>query len=275
MAYRCRNCGKFVAKNATTCKHCGLENPLIQNPTEQIDTNMESHKQVYCPNCGSILTVPKKFENERYLLCSICNHNFANPLSPSSNHRWIDGETMGCPNRALRNIGIIALSIAFFYLFATMGQEQTNTNVNQNIRYELVVVNGEAVEREALSVSDYDIIHKWQESNMGLNSQECRLERIKKDGSYRILIGDIYYFCEPKVIGNNSNIYFYNPNVSNGRYFNLENGTPIFFIPQMENDGIIQTDGILIVLADGNAQLYMNDNSNQHFEIFTELRLIY
>ena len=27
MAYKCKNCGKFVAKNATICKHCGQENP--------------------------------------------------------------------------------------------------------------------------------------------------------------------------------------------------------------------------------------------------------
>ena len=27
MAYKCKNCGKFVAKDAVVCKHCGQENP--------------------------------------------------------------------------------------------------------------------------------------------------------------------------------------------------------------------------------------------------------
>ena len=27
MAYKCKNCGKFVAKDAAVCKHCGQENP--------------------------------------------------------------------------------------------------------------------------------------------------------------------------------------------------------------------------------------------------------
>ena len=27
MVYKCKRCGKFVAKDATVCKHCGLENP--------------------------------------------------------------------------------------------------------------------------------------------------------------------------------------------------------------------------------------------------------
>lgn len=33
MAYKCKNCGKFVAKDAAVCKHCGQENPaeLVEN----------------------------------------------------------------------------------------------------------------------------------------------------------------------------------------------------------------------------------------------------
>lgn len=27
MTYKCKNCGKFVAKDAAICKHCGQENP--------------------------------------------------------------------------------------------------------------------------------------------------------------------------------------------------------------------------------------------------------
>lgn len=29
MVYKCKNCGKFVAKDATTCKHCGQEVPAV------------------------------------------------------------------------------------------------------------------------------------------------------------------------------------------------------------------------------------------------------
>ena len=27
MAYKCKHCGKFVAKDAAICNHCGQENP--------------------------------------------------------------------------------------------------------------------------------------------------------------------------------------------------------------------------------------------------------
>lgn len=41
MAYKCKRCGKFVAKDATVCKHCGLENPaeevLVTNTLKNHD----------------------------------------------------------------------------------------------------------------------------------------------------------------------------------------------------------------------------------------------
>ena len=37
MAYKCKNCGKFVAKDAAVCKHCGQENPaVLANSTNNV-----------------------------------------------------------------------------------------------------------------------------------------------------------------------------------------------------------------------------------------------
>ena len=220
--------------------------------------------------------IPKNLKNEKYLRCNICNKDFVNPLITTNNQRWIEGETMGYSNRIWRYTGIIFLGIVLFYLLSTIEQKESQKQVYplQKEQYELVVINGEAIQSKALSKSDYEIIHKWKESNMGINAQECRLERIKKDGSYRILIGGIYFSCEPRVIKNGSNIFFYNPNIKDGGYFHLSNETPIYFIPQMENNGTMQIDGILVIQADKTAQVYMNDNGNSHFEIFTELQPI-
>ena len=297
MAYKCKNCGKFVAKNATICKHCGQENPaaLEDNnlPAGQIaqarPVNANLPKQIQCPYCGSLLSLPKQFENDDYLRCNICNQDFANPLKKTISTRWIDGSTMGYPNRTWRNAGLFLLAVIVFYLFATKDikesqpeaqQFQTEAKtttpfVEEDESRELVVVDGEAVVREALPKSDYDIINRWREINQGTTSQECRLERIKRDGSCRIKIGGIYYSCEPRKITRGSEIVFHDANSHNGEYFNLANGTPIYYIPGMEDDGPVKTDGILVIQADGSAQVYMNDYKHEFFELFTDLRPLY
>ena len=127
MAYKCKNCGKFVAKDAAVCKHCGQENPaeLTENclpfglnaQAKPVNANMP--KQIQCPYCGSLLTLPKQFENDDYLRCNICNQDFVNPLKKSLSTRWIDGNTMGYPNRTWRNAGLFVLAVVVFYLFAT------------------------------------------------------------------------------------------------------------------------------------------------------------
>ena len=297
MAYKCKNCGKFVAKNATICKHCGQENPaaLEDNnlPAGQIaqarPVNAILPKQIQCPYCGSLLSLPKQFENDDYLRCNICNQDFANPLKKTISTRWIDGSTMGYPNRTWRNAGLFLLAVIVFYLFATKDKKEsqpeaqqfqteaktTTPVVEEDESRELVVVDGEAVVREALPKSDYDIINRWREINQGATSQECRLERIKRDGSCRIKIGGIYYSCEPRKITRGSEIVFHDANSHNGEYFNLANGTPIYYIPGMEDDGPVKTDGILVIQADGSAQVYMNDYKHEFFELFTDLRPLY
>ena len=34
MNLRCKKCGKFVAKDATVCKYCGIENPIERTPPQ-------------------------------------------------------------------------------------------------------------------------------------------------------------------------------------------------------------------------------------------------
>ena len=91
MAYKCKNCGKFVAKDAAVCKHCGQENPaILANGTSGVidrkvskvaGSNVDSCL-IQCPNCGNQLTLPRQFRNDYYLRCNICQQEFANPLKP-------------------------------------------------------------------------------------------------------------------------------------------------------------------------------------------------
>lgn len=119
MAYKCKNCGKFVAKDTAVCKHCGQENPaeLVENGNNvrNISKKNSSVREVktiliQCPNCESQLTLPDKFRNDYYLHCNICNQEFANPLKPigrSENYL----KKYGC----LIIVGIIALLLAIGY----------------------------------------------------------------------------------------------------------------------------------------------------------------
>ncbi len=91
MAYKCKNCGKFVAKDAAVCKHCGEENPAVLANSTNSESGRQVNKvtgssgdscQIQCPNCGSQLTLPRQFRNDYYLHCNICQQEFANPLKP-------------------------------------------------------------------------------------------------------------------------------------------------------------------------------------------------
>jgi len=89
MAYKCKNCGKFVAKDAAICNHCGQENPAesvqnsIERNTERLKIQSVPRREseiIQCPNCGNQIILPKELQNEYYLRCNICNQDFANPL---------------------------------------------------------------------------------------------------------------------------------------------------------------------------------------------------
>lgn len=91
MAYKCKNCGKFVSKDAAVCKHCGLEKPaILANGTSgefdrKVSKVAESNVDtclIQCPNCWSQLTLPRQFKNDYYLRCNICQQEFVNPLKP-------------------------------------------------------------------------------------------------------------------------------------------------------------------------------------------------
>ena len=152
-------------------------------------------------------------------------------------------------------------------------KENTQTQ-SQNEATEYVVTNATIETKKALSESEYSIVHRWMETNMGTTSTECRIEKIKKNGKYRILIGNIYFTCFPKKITRNSQYVFHNSQLYNGEYFNLAIGTPIYYIPQMETNANGIVNGILVIQADRSAQLYMNDYNPNFYELFTELRPI-
>ena len=152
--------------------------------------------------------------------------------------------------------------------------KEKNHTSSQNEAKEYVVTNATIEEKNALSESEYSIVHRWIETNMGTTSSECRIEKIKKSGKFRILIGDIYFTCYPKKITRNSHFVFHNSHLYNGNYFNLAIGTPIYYIPKMETNENGIVNGILVIQADRSAQLYMNDYNPNFYEIFTELRPI-
>ena len=192
--------------------------------------------------------------------------------------KWIDDFTLGYPNRIWRNAGITMLVIIILGLILVENAKVNIPNVqNTNIQSEtkeLVVVNGELVKCTPLPRSDYEIVYKWQETNLGKYSKECILERVKKGGFYRVLIGSIYYSCEPKIISNGFNFIFHDPNYNNGDYFYLTNGTQIYFISRMYDNGFFTHDGIIVIGNNGCAKLYMNDINNDFFELYTDLKPI-
>ena len=90
MVYKCKNCGKFVAKDAAICNHCGQENPaeLVNDSTRRDpdcsmarSVSLNESKTILCPNCGNQIILPKELQNEYYLRCNNCNQDFANPLT--------------------------------------------------------------------------------------------------------------------------------------------------------------------------------------------------
>lgn len=119
MAYKCKNCGKFIAKEAAICKYCGQENPteLIQNSSEKMSERSMARSAslrepviIQCPNCKNQITLPKKLQKEYYLRCNVCNQDFANPLKSLGR-----GENYLKKNGCLIFIIFIALVSAIAY----------------------------------------------------------------------------------------------------------------------------------------------------------------
>ena len=269
MAYKCKNCGKYVSKEALFCMHCGQENPaiFIEQSTSVKCTKNKEHKSSSCQ---------------------------ANPLIPAGK----SGNNLDM--KTLIKVGLLFIAIIVIGIYFARKDDTTpkaavteKKDINQfrlemeeNLRRAInegeeqedakdyVVTNATLEERRALSESEYSIVHRWMETYMGTTSKECRIEKIKKNGKYRILTGDIYFTCYPKKITRNSHFVFHNSNLYNGEYFNLAIGTPIYYIPQMETNANGVVNGILVIQADGSAQLYMNDYNPNFYEIFTELRPI-
>lgn len=90
MNLRCKKCGKFVAKDATVCKYCGIENPIERTPpqyhkcdTKSVKKNtseMNSEKVLICPFCNSSSYISHELLNEKHLLCNFCGNTITNPF---------------------------------------------------------------------------------------------------------------------------------------------------------------------------------------------------
>ena len=123
MANRCRKCGKFVAKDAKTCKYCGLENPIdllgIDKATTNTSVSSKSNtrKKVQCPSCGAVLTLSSQVEKCSKLRCTICNKEFNNPL-----------KLLGRTESHIRKYGCIIGPIIF--LLAALIGSITDDSVN-------------------------------------------------------------------------------------------------------------------------------------------------
>ena len=309
-ALLCKHCGQknpaISIEPKTTTKRLSENKKLLSNHADNI-------WQIYCPNCGNQLTMGKEFKKEENLHCPICQTNFVNPLRPVAGReneldmkklKWVglffcvilftglyfainkkeeaktttqelasirlENDSKGSDLSLLKNDKEENGSVS---LNNDNNKENTQAS-SQNEATEYVVTNATIETKKALAESEYSIVHRWMETNMGTTSKECRIEKIKKNGKYRILTGDIYFTCYPKKITRNSNYVFHNSHLYNGDYFNLAIGTPIYYIPKMETNANGIVNGILVIQADGSAQLYMNDYNPNFYEIFTELRPI-
>lgn len=79
--YVCKKCGRFVAKDALTCKCCGCENPAVEQTTTgstTIDKKEEMSKLVECPHCKFIFNPKERIEDEKFQ-CPKCSETILNP----------------------------------------------------------------------------------------------------------------------------------------------------------------------------------------------------
>lgn len=79
--YVCKKCGRFVAKDAVTCKCCGCENPAVEQTTTgstTIDKKEEMSKLVECPHCKFIFNPKERIEDEKFQ-CPKCSETILNP----------------------------------------------------------------------------------------------------------------------------------------------------------------------------------------------------
>lgn len=259
--------------------------PIIKRKTTK-----KEKKSFRCPYCGSENKLQEEQIKSRYLNCGWCNNTVENPFYEKTVVDFVKDNFWKIFFITILFAGMINAAIEQNSKAPTKStsakenRKQINTKspitlnqTKQDDSKELVVIDGVAKTYDALPRSEYDIINRWQETNMGEFSKECRIERLKKDGSYRICIGGIYYTCKPGTITNDSKIVFHDANVNNGNYFNLSKGTPVYYIPRMDDswqEGIY-VDGILVLEPNGSANIYMNDIDHRIFEIFTRLRPIY
>ena len=63
----CKNCKKYLPKNASFCPHCGLKSPIINKEISRIcgkcKTEISTLKLNYCPICNYDLGTPKNNKN--------------------------------------------------------------------------------------------------------------------------------------------------------------------------------------------------------------------
>ncbi len=84
--YRCKQCGKFVSKDALKCNFCGTENPTSQPYVRKngrtIDKSPKKEtKTMFCPICNqtSCLDYVENLSSHKQLICGCCGSAVNNP----------------------------------------------------------------------------------------------------------------------------------------------------------------------------------------------------
>ncbi len=124
-----------------------------------------------------------------------------------------------------------------------------------------------------------ELIGVWRETSSGDYKVIWTLEKNKSTGKYQVILKDYYaavqttYNCIAKKLKQNEYL-FHDPDVEkdprkNG-FFTMEKGTLAYFIPGLDTGA----DGILLLMPDGNARVYMNDMDSRHYELFAILQPI-
>ncbi len=114
--YRCKQCGKFVAKDAMTCKFCGAEDPTSQPyvPKKTSSVKKSSVKKeekiMFCPACRQKSPVEHidNLSTYKQLVCGWCGNYVDNPYYAKTKFDLLK-ENMG-------KIVAITLSIIFFLM---------------------------------------------------------------------------------------------------------------------------------------------------------------
>ena len=216
------------------CKNCG---------------NNVAKEAILCENCGQ--------ENPAELVEQSLK---ATPSNPSENNKKSKKSILKC--------GCLFIAIFGIVVFWANKNNPIDDNWKELVQGLLQYNENGGIVKKGKDSKKMEIgtIFSWLENDSTMITK-CRLERIKTNGSFRILFHGKYYACNPMITSNETSPILYDKDINEN--FKLPNGTLFFYIPKMNDDKI----GVLLFHADKSAHIYINENRNMPlFKYNTSLR---